>query len=418
MKKGKNIFSLIIGLIITIALILVFKFFKEEPRLMQNLSFDKIYVKEFFNDCNIKNEEYQELERIKVEKKELKIFTIKTWIGNSPGDFFKILIMNEYGKKLEFLNECGWICLENEYLKKYNSINTPYFSCIDIGENNKVLILTGFQYGCDCGGGLLTLISLNDSESKVIFNKNAELYDIIKVQDYYKLRISMGGYMYGGGEPIDEKNRRTPANPDGKKVYDLYIKENRLIVEDLKLELSEILDIVDNYYLKLEQKTYHEIFKATLDQANVTLFKDLEWSETVSDIFTKIRLENKTGGLSEYTAYSPWCKIDPKFQQYNLIENPYFLCLDIGENNPVVVLFDDIDKPDSQNLIGSTIIKLNGRKPQIIFNKPFEVLEILENNGAYKLRILYGFYDKHIKDIYIKNNELHIDEVKVDIDQT
>lgn len=161
----------------------------------------------------------------------------------NPGIFFKICIGYSKEEVFNFTDINSWVKFPTE-LQKYNQIKNPYFLYLDIGEGNKVLILQGFRYGCDYGGGFITIILLEESSPKIVFNKQCIIRKIIRNGASCKFRVSFGGFEYGGDMKEDRKGRTIPYGLESMRICDIYVKNNELIVEDLHLTVEQIMDLV------------------------------------------------------------------------------------------------------------------------------------------------------------------------------
>lgn len=206
-------------------------------------------------------------------------------------------------------------------------------------------------------------------------------------------------------------------------------------------------EYVEKFYSLAEDRDYEyeEVGKVKLNnKLIVELFNIKGWTGDEPGDFRKIRITNKNGKKTEFINIGGWWNLKKSptnwttidychFNKKNLVSNPYLLYLDLGENTQILLAFGCT----YGNHGWLTIISLKNDIPQIIFNQKVKLLEIIENNDSCKLRVQFGSYawygnekknekgnliprdpsEVTINDIYIKNNELIIENVHFTLDQ-
>ena len=182
-------------------------------------------------------------------------------------------------------------------------------------------------------------------------------------------------------------------------------------------------------YDPADEQLMVEIGKMNLENVVVRFFQyspSLEAREPGD--FSRIKVINKNSKEFNFDNIDGWIKPYDPIEKY--LTNDYFLELNIGGSEPVLIFFGYI----YASLPGwLTIISLQGTKPEIIFNKELSLAKIVPNGDNYKLIIcndkhfIEDYYEeKYVKgklisrkqkvknpykfcsEIYIENNELKV----------
>jgi len=119
----------------------------------------------------------------------IQIENYKGWTDTEPSDFRKIVI--HFKDNYELKNAEGWSKVSkmkvNNSLTKHSKLNNDYFVSLDIGLKYPVLVFFGYWY--DSKPGYITIVSVDNKEPEIIFNKQFDIQEVVKVKNknYYKL---------------------------------------------------------------------------------------------------------------------------------------------------------------------------------------------------------------------------------------
>jgi len=179
---------------------------------------------------------------------------------------------------------------------------------------------------------------------------------------------------------------------------------------------------------KNEHFEYTEIAELSISSGSVSLLNITNWINNEPGDFRRVIIKKNHFNKILFDNIDGWEKV--YYPNKKHLTNDYFLELNIGGSEPVLIFFGYI----YASLPGwLTIISLQGPKPEIIFNKELSLAKIVPNGDSYKLIIcndkhfIEDYYEeKHIKgklisrkpkvknpykfcsEIYIENNELKI----------
>ena len=137
-------------------------------------------------------------------------FTDEEAWENDPGDFCMITIETE-GKQYRFKNS-DWVT--------DNRFDNKYFLCYPLDKSRYLLFLKGFDYGC-CPG-VLTVLAIDETGARVVYNKECELAEInidpfsMTIEDWYSEYVSKYETNYSN-------------------AHNLFIEDGALKIKNIKL---------------------------------------------------------------------------------------------------------------------------------------------------------------------------------------
>ena len=199
-------------------------------------------------------------------------------------------------------------------------------------------------------------------------------------------------------------------------------KKNKHILQYDRKYIGEMRNYVnDRLFTRISKFNINGIFVELLHSTGA-----LKTGE--GGAFSRIKVIKKNGSSFDFDNIDGWVKPYDPIEKY--LTNDYFLELNIGGSEPVLIFFGYI----YASLPGwLTIISLQGPKPEIIFNKELSLAKIVPNGDSYKLIIcndkhfIEDYYEeKYVKgklisrkpkvknpykfcsEIYIENNELKV----------
>jgi len=182
---------------------LSFKEFPEFNRDNLNLPivYDQIYVDNLKNDkIPLDNDgdvaKREKIGQINTPLAELYNYSSESWDYHTkqrwdatPGDFCRIELTLPSGVWVMLENlDGGWSKLTDIIKTTQNSakINKhTYGITLDMGSDNRILILTGYKYTSE--PGLLTLLFVTPNSAGMVFNKKVELLEVIETENGYRL---------------------------------------------------------------------------------------------------------------------------------------------------------------------------------------------------------------------------------------
>lgn len=136
-------------------------------------------------------------------------FTSEAW-EHDPGDYCLITIETA-GGKFQFRNS-DWV--------RNDIFENQYFYCHRIDKSNYLLFFRGFDYGC-CPG-ILTVIAIDATGARVVYNKECYLYEINK-EPFSMTTVSWGS------EYVSKY--KTDYSPE----YNLFIEDSALKLKRVEL---------------------------------------------------------------------------------------------------------------------------------------------------------------------------------------
>jgi len=172
---------------------------------------------------------------------------------------------------------------------------------------------------------------------------------------------------------------------------------------------------------------YIEVEKFIIFNTSITLF-NVDCIVKEPGDFIKAIIKKPSDTEITFQNFDGWVKVPSEFRKYT--NNPYFIPLNIGSEEPVLIFFGYTYASSPGWL---TIISLQGPEPEIIYNQEVDLAKIVKNGKTYKIIVDDGggfFYEKYIEkykngalisrkpkvknpykfcsEIYIENNELKI----------
>jgi hypothetical protein len=190
----KKLYFFLIPVLIILGLIIYQTCDGKNPK-KASIRYDKAHVEKLRDFTGYKN-----LDKFKKvgEIADPQVAFLECWEGEA-GDFRKVQLKLPNGRTVAYENSDGWIkFLERseplaitladlikipEHSSKIQSHS--YGVTLDMGEENRILILFGYPYANDAG--LLTLIYVSKDQAEIIFNKEVDVLEIAETTKGYRI---------------------------------------------------------------------------------------------------------------------------------------------------------------------------------------------------------------------------------------
>lgn len=202
-------------------------------------------------------------------------------------------------------------------------------------------------------------------------------------------------------------------------------KDNNKVVTNATQSIKVVQSNIDSFdeknkpFLKKEKEgklTYDpagEIKEDLNKDGKEDLFKTYNytgWEGADPGDFRKIEIE--THEKFELKNIAAWVRLsnmnlNKSLLSYKSENNDYYVTLDLGFNNPVIICFG-YWYADTPGYI--SIFSVDEEKPQLVFNKPFHVREVRKVKGSNYYKLI-GVYKEHSYELVIKNKILEFNKL-------
>ncbi|SMD37887.1 hypothetical protein SAMN04488029_3522 [Reichenbachiella faecimaris] len=138
-------------------------------------------------------------------------------------------------------------------------------------------------------------------------------------------------------------------------------------------------------------------------EIEVTTFGIQNWDEPGD--FYKVSLSSDDASIGEFSNLNGWetgntrSRIKELINNHSLVENDRFIVLDMGSNHYVLVLFG---YPYASIPPFLTIISFAANESNVVFNKNFELQEIMSEDKLY----IRGIYKENLHQIFLEQGQL------------
>ena len=202
------------------------------------------------------------------------------------------------------------------------------------------------------------------------------------------------------------KTLESTDKPQDQTSYQEKEKTNELNIDSF--------DEINSSFIEREQKgelTYNKVNEIVTDLDNdgnldkLYMYNYNGWEETEPGDFRKIEINTKKKYVLKNV--NSWIRlsnmnIETPLIDYKEKDNDYYVSLDFGFNNPVIVVFG-YWFADTPGYI--SIFTFEHDKPELIFNKPFHVTKIEEGIDS-KIKKLVGTYKNQNYELVIEGMNL------------